>query len=241
MAEQLADLEIVPLQVQEVKFDDYATIVSIMPGPFESEQKPGVYPSAMSIPPAKAGDFQVRHISQAKTPVYRMEGESIDSYISAFKNALAIAEDYWKNIPGTSDICHPGVMVLPGKLSKEEVEKKFGSQLDQLRVIQTNYFRFMVREADNLWNRHHSHRMITDNHRSAARLIGYKAEWNQGEEQFNRPATKDCPVCWKSIDSRAIVCGFCSAILDEEKAKKYGLVGKTNLGIKGDETPGGKE
>lgn len=239
MAEQLVDLDIVPLQIQEIKFDDYATIVSIMPGVFDSEQKPGVYPSAMRIPAAKPGDFEVKYISQAKTPVYRMEGESIDSYISAFKNALAIAEDYWKNIPGTSDICHPGVMVLPGKLTKEDVETKYAPQLAQLRVIQTNYFRFLVREADNLWNRHHSHRLIVDSYRAAARMIGYKAEWNQGDAQLETglPVTKDCPACWKSIDARSLVCGSCGAILDEEKAKKYGLIGKANLSTAGDEAP----
>lgn len=237
MAEVASDLEIVPLRVEEIKFADYATIVSIMPGPFKSEQKPGVYPSAMNIPAAKPGDFEVRHISQAKTPVYRMDGESIDSFISAFANARAIAEDFWKNIPGTSDICHPGVMVLPGKLEKKEVEDKYGPQLQQLRQIQTNYFRFLVREADTLWNRHHSHRMITEDHRSAARLINYKAEWNAGEAQFNQPELKSCPACWQEIDARAIVCGKCGAVLDQEKAKKYGLVGNVNLSSGGDEPP----
>ena len=62
---------------------------------------------------------------------------------------------------------------------------------------------------------------ITDLDRRAARQLGLEKPW-----LYDPKPLAECPVCGEKIKHGVAVCRSCHAILDREKAARYGLVPK---------------
>ncbi len=60
---------------------------------------------------------------------------------------------------------------------------------------------------------------ITDVQRRAARALGIDRPW-----LVKLTAMSDCPACGGAVKAGAAVCRHCGAILDDEKAAKFGIV-----------------
>ena len=127
-------------------------------------------------------------------------------------SAQEIAEDLVREINGDSgEGSFHGVFVAAGpEPTKEELEdarKKL--EAFQLRLVET---------ADLEWERSHNMMFITDLERRAARELGLEKPW-----LYDPKPLADCPACGEKIKPGVAVCRTCGAILDREKAAKFGL------------------
>jgi hypothetical protein len=69
-----------------------------------------------------------------------------------------------------------------------------------------------------MWARGHSYREISDMHRRAALAMGLDREWAYVPQR-----SVDCPVCGEKVKAGVAVCRHCGAVLDAERAAKYGV------------------
>jgi len=76
----------------------------------------------------------------------------------------------------------------------------------------------LVAAADLEWERSHNPMFITDLERRAARQLGLEKPW-----LYDPKPTIECPVCAERIKPGVAVCRACGAILDREKAARFGL------------------
>lgn len=191
-----------------------ATVVSIVP--FEVRRDmPGVFPGYYSIPPAKDGDFEILHVEDAKCYVYVLDGRGYDRVEPAEQIAKSIAEDFIRDQLAQTEDCHPGIFWVEGHPSKIEIKAKFKKELDKSREVQNNWFKALVRLADDDWQRTHQYRSITDIQRSAANWLNLKRDWIDAVSEDRRI----CPACGEDVRAGFPICKNCKAILDSEKLK----------------------
>lgn len=92
------------------------------------------------------------------------------------------------------------------------------SELDQANKLLRGFYLELVELADIEWDRTHNPNMIRDDMRRAARFLGVTKDWLYEQRQL-----VDCPVCAEKIRPGVAMCKTCGAILDPEKAAKYGI------------------
>jgi len=127
-------------------------------------------------------------------------------------SAREIAEDLVREINGDSgDASFHGVFVAAGP---EPTEAELEDARKKLETFQVR----LVEAADLEWERSHNMMFITDLERRAARDLGLEKPW-----LYDRRPTEDCPACGEKIKPGVAVCRTCGAILDREKAVKFGL------------------
>lgn len=201
-----------------------ATLISILPWEFFSAHKPGVVPSEVRIPAAGPDDFNILVIGDAITHDY------LDSdrghrprRIPADEMAESIVFDYWSHLLHVEADSRPGIAWISGELTKEDIKKRYGNIIKELREIQTSWFKKLVAIADDDWTHSRAHRMITDQQRHAAKALNLEKEWNFIPEATGHMIA--CPACMRQVNSEAAVCENCNAILNEEKARKFKFIG----------------
>jgi hypothetical protein len=129
--------------------------------------------------------------------------------------AREIAEDIAREINGDSgEGSFHGVFVAAAEMPTE-------AELAEARKRLEDFQRRLVAAADLEWERTHNPMFITDLERRAARELGLEKPW-----LYDPKPLADCPVCAEKIKPGVAVCRSCGAILDREKAAKYGLVAK---------------
>ncbi|HEV2615626.1 MAG TPA: hypothetical protein VGU63_03340 [Candidatus Acidoferrales bacterium] len=94
-------------------------------------------------------------------------------------------------------------------------------ELSEAVVRRDAWYKQLVADADEMWARGHSYREISDMHRRAALAMGLEREWAYVPQR-----SVDCPVCGEKVKAGVAVCKHCSAVLDAERAAKYGVVGQ---------------
>lgn len=98
-----------------------------------------------------------------------------------------------------------------------------GPSAEELMAATTRrdaFYQRLVNDGDTMWARGHSFREISDLHRRAAIALGTEREW-----AFVPVRMEDCPVCGEKVKPGVAACKHCHAILDKDKAAKYGLFG----------------
>jgi hypothetical protein len=120
-------------------------------------------------------------------------------------SAREIAEDI------TQDLCDHGIFVCAGELPSEE-------ELKRARARRDSWYKQLVAEADEMWARGHSYREISDMHRRAALAMGLEREWAYVPQR-----QMDCPACGEKVKPGVALCKHCGAILDAERAARFGL------------------
>ena len=126
--------------------------------------------------------------------------------------AQEIAEDLVREINGDSgEGSYHGVFVAAGQepTNEELVEARKKLEAFHLRLVET---------ADLEWERSHNMMFITDLERRAARELRLEKPW-----LYDPKPMADCPACGEKIKPEVAVCRTCGAILDREKAAKFGL------------------
>ena len=126
--------------------------------------------------------------------------------------AQEIAEDLVREINGDSgEGSYHGVFVAAGP---EPTKEELAEARKKLEAFQTR----LVETADLEWERSHNMMFITDLERRAARELGLEKPW-----LYDPKPMADCPACGEKIRPGVAVCRTCGAILDREKAAKFGL------------------
>jgi hypothetical protein len=126
--------------------------------------------------------------------------------------AQEIAEDLVREINGDSgEGSYHGVFVAAGPEPTKEELADARKKLDE-------FHRRLVEAADLEWERSHNMMFITDLERRAARELGLEKPW-----LYDPKPMADCPACGEKIRPGVAVCRTCGAILDREKAAKFGL------------------
>jgi len=126
--------------------------------------------------------------------------------------AQEIAEDLVREINGDSgEGSYHGVFVAAGT---EPTSEELSEAHKKLEAFQ----RRLVESADLEWERSHNMMFITDLERRAARELGLEKPW-----LYDPKPMADCPACGEKIRPGVAVCRTCGAILDREKAAKFGL------------------
>lgn len=199
------------------------TFVSCMPRSI-SEEMPHIIPSQYNLAAAEEKDFEILHIKNAIDNVYAGEGKHIQRIVPASE----VAENL-KNMVSNSQLCigenaAPGVFWVEGTLDKKELKEKHIKLLAKARLMQMNWYRNLVRDADDVWSKFHQHRMISDLHRFGAKSLSLTREWSA------MPTDDDlekfpCPACGKDLpNAQVTVCATCHTIIKpEEHEKKFGL------------------
>ncbi|HWY05694.1 MAG TPA: hypothetical protein VNY24_02475 [Candidatus Acidoferrales bacterium] len=127
-------------------------------------------------------------------------------------SALEIAEDLVREINGDSgEGSYHGVFVAAGPEPTREELLEAQKKLEEFQ-------RRLVDTADLEWERSHNMMFITDLERRAARELGLEKPW-----LYDPKPMADCPACGEKIRPGVAVCRTCGAILDREKAAKFGL------------------
>lgn len=94
-----------------------------------------------------------------------------------------------------------------------------GSELKEAREKLEKFYRNLVAGADRQWERTHNVVLISDLERRAAKELHLEKEWCYEPQQ-----RVDCPACGEKLKPGVAVCRVCGAVLDREKAAKFGLV-----------------
>jgi len=134
-------------------------------------------------------------------------------------SAQEIAEDLVREINGDSgEGSYHGVFVAVGP---EPTKEELADARKKLEAFQTR----LVETADLEWERSHNMMFITDLERRAARELGLEKPW-----LYDPKPMADCPACGEKIRPGVAVCRTCGAILDREKAAKFGLAEREEKG-----------
>jgi ribosomal protein L32 len=121
-------------------------------------------------------------------------------------HARKIAEDL------AADLGDYGVFVAAGE---EPTAEEIANAQEHLVEVAKK----LVFEGDQEWARSHNYRLLSDLHRRAVKRLGLEREW-----AYEPVAMSECPVCGERIKPGVAVCRSCGAILDREKAQKFGIV-----------------
>jgi hypothetical protein len=127
-------------------------------------------------------------------------------------SAREVAEDIAREINGDSgEGSFHGVFVAE---ATEPTEKELSEAQAKLEA----FHRRLVEAADLEWERSHNPMFITDLERRAARELKLDKPW-----LYDPKPMEECPACGERIRPGVAVCRSCQAILDAEKAAKFGL------------------
>ena len=132
-------------------------------------------------------------------------------------DARQIAEDICKQINGNGpgDASFFGVFVCAGsEPTKQELESA------QRRL--DNYFKQCIAAADSQWSNIPRHDLISGVAKRGARYLKLNPEdhgWMSNYQEMT-----DCGACGTRIKPGVAICKACGAILDVEKARKFGLL-----------------
>lgn len=148
-------------------------------------------------------------------------------FIEDHLDKFSLGEDKYTPFPvGGEDIARDlvGYHEPENSLEKEGVfvcagEKPTPAELEQAHEKRLEAARQRVMQGDTLWARHRQPRMVPDHCRRAVTLLGESREWAYVVQK-----KAPCPVCGESVLEGVAMCKFCGAILDREKAIKFGLL-----------------
>lgn len=187
------------------------TVVSLFPLAI-SEKKPGLYPGYFDIKAAKKDDIEVLVVKSSVHFAYLdSDRGSLSVENHSAKVAKAIVLDFINASIMHSLEAHPGMFVVQGAFTKEEVKLKFPEKIIRQRARQEEWFKALVQAADDEWTRTRQHRSIMDIQRLAAEHLGLKREWNI---IINPEDAIKCPGCQSMVNSQQVVCHVCRAVLN---------------------------
>lgn len=168
------------------------------------------YFGSLEIRSPQSGDaFAITPIRACKSIMDLGDKRTIEIPVTARE----IAEDIARELNGDSgEGSFHGVFVAAGERPTD------GELADARRRLEA-FHRKLVAAADLEWERTKNPMFITDLERRAARSLGFEKPW-----LYDPKPMDDCPVCAEKIKPGVAVCRSCGAILDREKAAKYGLV-----------------
>jgi len=126
--------------------------------------------------------------------------------------ARAVAEDLAKSINADAgDGSFMGVFVC-------NAPQPSSAELADAEAKLVEFYKSLISIGDTEWERTHNHLMVSDLHRRAARHLGIEKDW-----AYDPKPMVDCPACGSKVKPGVAVCRTCGAVLDREKALRFGL------------------
>ena len=187
--------------------NDVVALVNISTQKWPPRQR--TYLGSLSIATPGPGE------AYAITPIQGCKGviDMGDRHTMEFAiTAREIAEDLAREINGDSgEGSFHGVFVAAGQEPTEAELAEAQEKLD-------GFYKRLVEMADLEWERSHNPMFITDLERRGARELKLDKPW-----LYDPRPQAECPACGEKIKPGVAVCRTCGAILDREKAAKFGL------------------
>jgi hypothetical protein len=195
--------------------DDVVALVNISTQKWPPRQR--TYLGSLTIASPAPGE------AYAVTPIRGCKGviDLGDRHTMEFAiTAREIAEDLAREINGDSgEGSFHGVFVAAGPEPTE-------AELTEARTKLDAFHRRLVEMADLEWERSHNPMFITDLERRAARELKLDKPW-----LYDPKPQAECPACGEKIKPGVAVCRTCGAILDREKAAKFGFGGDDEAAV----------
>lgn len=191
------------------------------------ESKPGLFPGRYQVEAAPRNSIAFLTVEHAQKKIDRFDGmPPLVSIELSEIVAESIVRDYNEAQLGIDAGGGPGLGYLPNEefTSAEEIIKAHPKEIGHLRMRQLNWFKNLVKIADDEWSRYHRHRNISDLQRMAAVETGQTLkEWLTLDLV---ETMVECPMCLDKVPERAIMCKQCGTVQPgkEEQAKKFLIV-----------------
>ncbi len=116
---------------------------------------------------------------------------------------------------------HHGIVALEGPIPSD-------AELERARAARHAWYLTQFAEAQDNWTRYRQYRNITDRQRDAARYLFAKGMIAEAPAWLDvtgiQPTKQECPACGETIKIGVAKCAKCGAILDVEKATRFGLI-----------------
>ncbi len=198
--------------------DEIVNLVNISTQKWPPRLRP--YFGAVTIAsPEEGQEYAVTPIRGCKAKMDMGDKHMLDVPLTARE----IAEDLAREINNDSgEGSFHGVFVSAGPEPTEE-------ELTEAKSKLQGFHRRLVEAADLEWERSHNPMFITDLERRAARELKLDKPW-----LYDPQPQAECPACGEKIKPGVAVCRTCHAILDREKAAKFGFVAEgKNISVDG--------
>jgi len=185
--------------------DDWAVIANISDQEFRSDQAgAGIY----FIPACPPGERASLTTIYGRTELYDL-GD--DRRGERYWAARVIAKSVLAEHNPEADLRRYGVFLCTGEAPRDD-------ELREAAARRETFFREQVEQADALYARAPNRpELISDLQRRAARFLGLAPGWSK-----LRP-TQECPACGEPVKVGVALCRHCGAVLDEEKAARFGV------------------
>lgn len=206
---------------------DVSTVISVLPVPID-DSKPGLIPTQYALAPVKdpMKDFSYLHVFRARFPVYLDENRPA-LVVPAPSDTVAesICRDYKVSMSYVeAGVAEPGIFWVRGLYKEKDIQSELAEELHEARKKQLVWFERLVEIADDDWNRYHIRRMITTIQKLAASTLKLDREWSLDKDIRNALAVTNCKFCRAEIHPDAVVCRYCSGVLDVKKATEAGFI-----------------
>lgn len=148
-----------------------------------------------------------------------------------------VAVDHWAEHSEKTPINIPCEVIVRDFFSSEELRDKgafipagdnpTSAELAIAHATRRKWLERCVRDGDTEYSKSRRIDNIPDVWKRAAGELGVVRDW-----AFTAPRpTFECPVCGETLREGVALCKSCGAILDKEKAAKYGLLDKEPVAV----------
>jgi hypothetical protein len=197
--------------------DDKSTVFSIVPYRVK-EFRPGLYPGSFDIPPCYDDSKPNALIVGASEHIMHVADQKPTRIVTpSFVIAQSIVQDFLDGQLWTTPEAHPGITWMQGKISVENFLTSHKDLFAKMRSIQKSWYVNIVKKTNDEWTKYHNSRVVSDQARFAAKVLGLEPEWLEAETvgfTFSK-----CPACGTANNSTNAVCTNCRCVLNEDKFK----------------------
>lgn len=189
-----------------------ATLVSFVPLDIE-EEKIGIFPSNYNLRASDGSTPELLVVQDAKYYIETWQGEDKTLFPvpqNAVDLANAICLDYRNSMIGVEEHACPAFFAVAEEVDVDKLMKKFKATVDNALLKQKNWFDGVIRRADDVWEKYHQHRMISDLDRIVASVLRLDRPWMGTIKQLST-----CPACFNSVDPKQALCGNCRCIINK--------------------------
>lgn len=176
---------------------------------------PGMFVDRYNIP--SAPDGSILHVEDSfyyKPDPVNNTHDRID--VSSEQLVRSIVHMHLTSQLGYRPDEHPALFCVINREVKLE-DFKTDKELARLKALalsaQRKWFISLVKLADDDWQRYHSHHMVSDIQRTAARELGLKRDWVMSIPDEELPKVSGCPFCGMNLlNPEAPICPTCGKV-----------------------------
>jgi uncharacterized secreted protein with C-terminal beta-propeller domain len=145
--------------------------------------------------------------------------------------ARSICQDFKTGVPHyLPEESEPGLTWTAGEYTADDIYNysEIMEKVDKARRLQNNWFRKLVSEADDDWNKFRQKRVISEMQRIACLSLKLDREWNIIQEIDAVIRYTQCKFCRAEVHPDAIICMHCRGILNMDRFKKEFVAAPSN-------------